>query len=130
MLHIRISTYKTGAKKILCFGKAGYPQGVCITEEEGDFYEVVGCGGMYEGETILDPHADGLRGTSGFRLSDTDPLYDLRNVYETTGHSVFLLSVDDGKAIGRCARVLLPDGDYLVDHDGTVTPANELTVGC
>lgn len=121
MLHIKISTYANGKKKISILGFKNCPEGYCITEEEGDFYNVVGDDRVPDGETIIDPCADCAYGSACIVDPDTHKTYYLEgSVFALSGASVFLKSVDGGKNVGQTARVLLDDGEYYLTEDGVV----------
>jgi len=131
MITVEITTYDTGAKCVAVLDPTHKDQGFILTEQIGEFYEVV-AGEVHDGETVLDPCCEqlGERGC-GLELvfrdyaepSLTRPFteYSLRNVLTETGNPVMLESPHGGRAIAHCAKCLLDEGLYQVDTDGNVT---------
>jgi hypothetical protein len=69
MLKISISTYDNGTPKVSVIGTTNNNFGVCLTEEEGDFYRVVGDDPVPQGTTIIDPTITCDRYLEGMGLS-------------------------------------------------------------
>ncbi len=132
MINLKISTYANGTKSISVVND-GHTL-FCLTEEEGDFYNVVGDDKVPEGTSIIDPtltcdhHVGDAIGISllnpeGILLHLDGKAYPLRNVIKwRNGSSVFVKSVDNGKNVAICAEVLLAPGEYTIDEDGSVMP--------
>jgi hypothetical protein len=132
MINLKISTYANGTKSIYLVN-AGHPS-ICLTEEEGEFYHVVGDDKVPEGASIIDPtltrdhHAGddiaiSLLNPKGILLHVDGKAYPLCNVIKWDNcSSVFVKSVDNGKNVAICAEVLLKPGEYAIGEDGSVTP--------
>ena len=133
MINLKISTYANGTKSI-SVANAGHKP-ILLTEEEGDFYNVVGDDKVPAGASIIDPilttcdkpvgvsTAISLLNPEGILLHFGGKAYPLRNVIEwRNGTSVFVKSVDDGKNVAICADVLLEPGEYTLSEDGSVMP--------